>query len=431
MKKTIALMLICLLLTSCGIIWGKNPETSENNGRSDSDTDKSYGSGEGSHLESNENSKLNYINMKAVWVSQFDMADVYCSGGVQRNEESYTKLVKKIIGNIKNLGFNTVIYQIRPYGDSMYDSALYPTSRFVTGDYGGVLKYDAVGIFVDAAHEAGLSIQAWINPMRLMTAEEIKKIPENNILKRWFGEGLLPEVNGRLYLDVSRREARELIVDGAVEALTQYPFDGLHMDDYFYPTSTASFDAASFADSKYTDLTKFRKDSLNELVSSLYSAVKTVDENLIFGVAPAGNLKTVVDNYYADVYEWCGKTGYLDYIMPQVYFGLLHGSCPFGQTVRDWAGIIKNGGTRLYVGMTLGKAVNGENGVTDTYAVTDEGKNEWINHKDVLKRCLEFLKLYKSASGYCFFCYQYFYDPVTGEANAYSKAEVEAFLPVM
>ena len=63
----------------------------------------------------------------------------------------------------------------------------------------------------------------------------------------------------------------------------------------------------------------------------------------------------------------------------------------------------------LWVGMTLGKAQSG----VDNYAGT--GKNEWQEHKDVLKRCLEFLQKQDECTGVVMFCYQYMYDPVTGK----------------
>lgn len=433
----IAFVLLLLSVTSCGESAGKNENSGLSNGLPANTESRFHQTGTpensaASRTDENEERKVvNFTEMKGIWVSQFDMESVYCSGMAQRNKAGYISLTKRIVTDIKNLGFNTVVLQIRPYGDSMYQSAFYPVSRFVAGEYGGVLAYDPVEIFVSAAKGAGLSVHAWINPMRLMTKAEMADVPDGNLLKKWDGEGLLPEVGGRLYLDVSRDDARNLIINGAVEALTKYPFDGLHMDDYFYPTSDPSFDHASFSKSPYQSLSEFRKQSLNKLVGALYAAVKAVNPRLLFGISPAGNLKTVVSTYYADVYEWCGNPHYLDYILPQVYFGLDHGSCPFEQTVKDWAGIVTNGSTRLYVGMSLGKAVGGSRGEIDPYAVTEEGKNEWIRHKDVLKRCLEFLKGYQDTDGYCFFCYQYFYDPLSGNPNVHSKDEVEAFLPLL
>ena len=55
--------------------------------------------------------------------------------------------------------------QIRPNADSMYPSDYYPASEYVTGDYGNDFSYDPVEILVGLAHNAGLSIHAWINPL--------------------------------------------------------------------------------------------------------------------------------------------------------------------------------------------------------------------------------------------------------------------------
>ena len=60
---------------------------------------------------------INYGYVKAIWVSQFDMAAV-----LKLDEEGYRKAVAKMISNIRSMGLNTVILQIRPYGDSFYES---------------------------------------------------------------------------------------------------------------------------------------------------------------------------------------------------------------------------------------------------------------------------------------------------------------------
>lgn len=436
MDKLIIVAVLCLILTACVAV---NPAPSEAGGgeslNTSADENESMPINRQSEQERSEEPKMrnivNYDYLKAIWVSQFDMNSVYVSGGGQRPKEDYVQKVTEIIENISSLGFNTIIYQIRPNGDSMYQSGYYPVSKYVAGGYGRELSYDPVEVFVETAKSHGLSVHAWINPMRLMSPSELGAVKEGFILKDWYRQGKLPEVGGLLYLDVSRKEARDLIVGGAVEALEKYDFDGLHMDDYFYPTSDPSFDKATFDASGETDLVSFREDAINKLVSSLYRAVKDIDERLWYGISPAGNLRTVVSTYFADVYAWCGSDGYIDYILPQVYFGLLHGSCPFEQTVKDWAGIIKNNSTKLYIGMSLGKAVSGSQGNEDRYAVTNQGKREWIENKDVIKRCLEFVNGYEKADGYCFFCYQYFYDPVSGRENSYSKQEVEAMAPLV
>lgn len=353
-----------------------------------------------------ERTVINYNYVKAIWISQFDMAAV-----LRQSEAGYIASVKKIVANLKSDGINTVIFQIRPYGDSFYDSAYYPTSRFVSG-----CDYDAVGIFINECHENALSVHAWINPYRLETEDNID-------IASYFGLELC-KWEGRYYFDPADENAKRLICEGAREALMKYEFDGLHMDDYFYPTSDPAFDEKSFSVSGESDLRSFRENSVNDLVRRLYEVVKAVDNRLLYGISPAGNLSSVRRVYYADVEKWCSGSGYIDYIMPQVYFGFLHGSCPFDKTVDAWGGIIKNPDVKLIIGMTLSKACSES---IDNYAGTEEGKHEWLNNKDVIARSLRYVYASKFCSGISLFCYQYLYDPVSGNENPLISCEKSRF----
>ncbi len=189
----------------------------------------------------------NYTDLKGIWVSQFDMESVYKKGGVQRSMEEYRAAAARIVRDISDMGFNTVFLQIRPNGDSFCKSDLFPASRYVTGRYGRELEYDPVDIFLEEAHALSLSVQAWINPMRLMTPEEVKLIDARFAVRRMYEAGELVEFEGRLYLDPARGDALALVLDGAKEALLDHAFDGLHIDDYFYPTQEERFDKATFA----------------------------------------------------------------------------------------------------------------------------------------------------------------------------------------
>ncbi len=381
---------------------------------------------------------LNYDNMKAMWISQFDLNSVYTASGKQRDEAGYTKLITTILDNVKKDGFNTVIVQLRPNADSMYESEYYPLSKYVVGAYGKAMSYDPVEIFIRLAHERNLSVQAWINPMRGMTKTEILSVNKKFAIRKWYDatdatKKYVPAVGSNVYLDPGYEDVRNLIVNGAREILEKYDVDGLHMDDYFYPTQDASFDSASYAIYKQNGGTKalanYRKENLNKLVSALYAMTKSVDSNLIFGISPAGNIDTVQSKQYADVVTWCGNAGYIDYICPQVYFGMEHGSWDFVKTSKKWQAIIKVDSVDLIIGMTLGKAVNGYDGTGDTYAGT--GKNEWINNRDVLKRSLEATKTFEKCKGVSYFCYQYFYNPTTGVTNKNTVEERANFLPVL
>lgn len=376
---------------------------------------------------------LNYEDIKAMWLSQFDLNSVYCTGSTQNPEATYRKYIEKILDNVAANGYNTVIVQVRPNADSMYPSDYYPMSKYVVGSYGKKAIYDPFAIMIEEAHERKLSVQAWINPMRAMTTDEIASVSNDYLIKQWYKDketkGKYVVANGsNYYLNPAYEDVRNLIINGARELLLKYEVDGLHMDDYFYPTTESSFDSAAYKEYKANGGKKsqedFRKENLNLLVSGLYSAIKAINPDMLFGISPAGNINNVRRDG-ADVDTWCSTEGYIDYICPQVYFGLEHASYDFVSVCKTWSDLIKVDSVKLVIGMTLGKAKSG----VDNYAGT--GKNEWANNKDILKRCLEHTKSLDKCVGVAYFCYQYFYSPTSGAEVKETKTERDNFIPVL
>ncbi len=367
---------------------------------------------------------------KALWLSQFDLQSIYTNGGQQRAEADFRTRMEKVLDNVKSDGYNTIILQVRPYADSMYPSEVYPPSRYTVGSYAAEFTYDPVAIIVELAHERELSVHGWINPMRGMTEAEIGQVDDRYLIKQWYKDATkkgdyIVFVNKNWYLNPAHPEVRKLICDGAAEILEKYDMDGIHMDDYFYPTTDASFDLKSYNAYKQNGGTAsqmdFRRENLNALVSELYATVKTHDLRALFGISPAGNINTVRDSHCADVDTWCGQPGYLDYICPQVYFGFEHGSWDFVKTCNIWQEIIKTDYVSMIVGMSFGKAVSG----VDNYA--GAGKNEWSQHKDIMARSLEHTMTLEKCVGVTVFCYQHLYDVGSGTVLPASKAEHEAF----
>lgn len=379
------------------------------------------------------NPPVNYTDFKAVWLSQYDLMDVFTANGTQRSAADFAQYATKIFQNILQSGFNTVILQVRPNGDSFYPSSLYPASRYVTGGYERSFTYDPLAILIEKAHEQGLSVHAWINPLRCMSSENLLKIDDRYPIYDWYHASDPPdrivEVDSLLYLNPAYPEVRELIVAGAREILETYPVDGLHMDDYFYPTTAQSFDQTSYdaylAAGGTLSLSDFRRDNLNLLVAELYALTKAVHPDLLFTISPAGNLDRVYHSHYADVFTWCSTEGYLDAIIPQIYFGMEHETHPFDATLTEWADIVTCDSIRLFCGMTLEKAAS----EVDPYA--GSGKEEWAQQKDVLYRSLSAVQKEEKCRGLVCFSYQYFYDPLNGKPVTATQAELSTFLPLL
>ncbi|MBQ7645851.1 MAG: family 10 glycosylhydrolase, partial [Clostridia bacterium] len=360
---------------------------------------------------------------KAVYYDGIEKHQTY-----QNEFEAYTATIMK---NIKNSGFNTVIVQLHPDCDSMYPSALYPWSDYMLGEYGSISSYDLLQILLDAAHAEGLSFHAWINPMRCMNIDDIKKVNVTYPIRQWFDD---PEKNGTyifqyskgLYLNPAYEEVRKYIADVAAEIVRYYDVDAIHMDDYFYPNNTPTYDKAAFeAQTAIADKGEFRRNNVSQMVKDIYDAVKRENPNVLFGISPRGNVEQCKNDLAADVEKWVSEDGYIDYIIPQIYFGFLHNTSAFDKFTQRWIEITTAETVDLYIGLGIYKQNK-----TDTYAGTvDDAKYEWEENDDIAKRQLEYLRTCENVDGFCMFSYEYIFNMLTGEYNPTNKAETELFLP--
>jgi hypothetical protein len=94
--------------------------------------------------------------LRGVWLSQFDMQPLYRDGNKQRDSQQFYQTCVTLCKAFKTDGFNTVFLQLRPNGDSMYESDLFPLSKYVAGQYGGEIEYDPIPLFLVAAKENGI-----------------------------------------------------------------------------------------------------------------------------------------------------------------------------------------------------------------------------------------------------------------------------------
>ena len=92
---------------------------------------------------------------------------------------------------------------------------------------------------------------------------------------------------------------RQLIIDGVKEIVTNYEVDGIHFDDYFYPNLDDSkaetwFDYPEYqAGGTSLSVAAWRRNNVNELVRGVYSAVKSIRPQALFGISPEGYLQNL------------------------------------------------------------------------------------------------------------------------------------------
>ena len=226
-------------------------------------------------------------------------------------------------------------------------------------------------------------------------------------------------MNGTWYLNPAYSEVRRLIGDGVRELVSGYNVDGVHIDDYFYPTTDASFDSAAFAESGSSSLSAFRTGNISAMVKEMYTAAHECGSAL-FGAAPQGNNINNLNQLYADTRAWCAG-GYVDYFTPQIYYGFNNSGVPFADCVDEWAGIVRGTKTRLYAGLAVYKA-----GTEDTWA--GSGKYEWQGSSDILKRQKEYADK-NGCSGIALYSYAYLFD--SGYSTSATKAETDNLKPLL
>lgn len=136
------------------------------------------------------------VAYRAMWVSYLEWPMFDTSGA-----QGFAASVGSLLDNCAALGLNTVIVQVRPFGDAVYPSAVYPWSHLVTGVQGQDPGYDPLAIFVEQAHARGLAIEAWVNPYRVRLNDTMppgELAADNPALLH---EGWALEANGGLYYD--------------------------------------------------------------------------------------------------------------------------------------------------------------------------------------------------------------------------------------
>lgn len=367
--------------------------------------------------ESNGYSALNYGEVKGVWISYLELTSLLTG----KTEAQFTDSIGKAFQNCAEMGLNTVFVHVRSHGDAYYKSDLYPWSKYVTGTMGEAPNFDPLKIMIREAHALNLSFQAWINPYRLCGVSDIKNVSEDYPIGKWYknseGERVVAE-GSYYYLNPGYAESNELIAAGVKEIVSRYNVDGIHIDDYFYPTTDPSFDKKAFSSSGYGSLAAFRTDNCTATVKTLYKAVKDTNPTAIFGIAPQGNIQNNYDYMYADVKKWCAGGGYIDYIMPQIYFGFKNNSQPYEGVLADWQEMVSGGGVKLIPGLGVYKIGN-----EDSYGGSD-GRYEWQKDGEIIKRQIIAAEGQPNYGGFALYSYNHVFAP---DSNASAKlTEMEA-----
>ena len=321
--------------------------------------------------------------------------------------------IENIVKNLKQNNFNTIYLQVRSHMDSIYDSDLFPVSKNI------ILKnnesYDVLEKFIEISKKENISIYAWVNPYRI----------GNNYNKESKYYSMVKDdiknVNGVYYLNPASNNTTNLIVDGIKEIVKKYEVKGILFDDYFYPSKDIDIEEYN-SENKSITIEEYRLNNINKMVKKVNKEIKNINKNIEFGISPDANIDNDYNKEYADVKRWGEESEYVDFLMPQIYYGFENETKPFEVVLEEWKNIVKNRNVKLLVALAFYKT-----GKIDNYA--KKGENEWINNNDIIKREVLMIREKQNINGFSMFRYDNMFNENIMTDN--SKKEIQNLKEIM
>ena len=298
--------------------------------------------------------------MRAVWISTVYSAD-YPS--TTNNAEAQKNEFIQKLEQAQALGLNTVVVQVRPKGDALYQSELNPWSAVLTGAQGTNPGYDPMAFMIAEAHKRGMEFHAWMNPYRITTSgTDVSALSADNMARKhpdW-----ILTYNGAMYYDPANEEVQQYICDTVKEVVEKYDVDAIHFDDYFYPSNYPLPEG----ETREGAVAQERRDNVDTLIKKVYQTIKNTKASVKFGISPMGIWKNSTSDeagsatrgsegyytVYGDAKKWVEK-GWVDYITPQIYWEQGNAYADYETLVKWWATHSEN--RPLFIGQSVPKTV--------------------------------------------------------------------------
>jgi len=370
---------------------------------------------------------------RAAWIATVSNIDFPSKPGlpsIQQQQEFIGRL-----DQLRSLGCNAVIVQIRPAADALYNSEFEPWSRFLTGRQGQppFPYYDPLKFMIEQAHLRNMEFHAWFNPFRALTDNKKNPNPPGHVTKThpdW-----LVNYDGKALLNPGIPEAREYVIRVIMDVVKRYDIDAVHLDDYFYPyrAGSAVFNDAT-AYNRYgqgfAGKDDWRRNNVNLFISALNTNIKQIKPYIKLGISPFGVWRnqdkdpegsptrggqTNYDDLYADILLWMRK-GWIDYCLPQLYWEHGHRLVAFEILLPWWDAHSYD--RHVYYGLGV-------------YRMLGNPKGAWIGTKELMWQ-LRDIRTTTEHPGYAFYSASNFDKiivPVADSIRHFNK--FIAFPPVM
>lgn len=308
------------------------------------------------------------------------------------------KELDDIVETASKTGLNSIFFQVRPTGDALYTSSIFPWSNVLTGTQGKAPPdgFDPLAYLIESAKKKNIAVHAWVNPYRVAQGSptspaKIEDLsPENPARKN--PAMLKSYADGKLYLNPGNPDAMKLVLDGVAELVKNYDIAGVQFDDYFYPSTTVTENGKNVI-AKFDDDAEYaaygaglsredwRRKNVDTLVQKTAETVHNIKPDCKFGISPSGIWRNSssdalgsatsgvesYDRYFADTRKWV-KNEWIDYIAPQLYWYMGQKGSDFTVLCKWWADVCKGTSVDLLIGHAAYKL---------------DSTNEWKNEEEI------------------------------------------------
>lgn len=328
--------------------------------------------------------------LRGAWVStvfNLDWPSTSSYGNVEAQKAEYAQL----LDDLQGMGMNAVFVQVRPSADAIYPSELVPWSAYLTGTAGKNPGYDPLQYLIEETHRRGMEFHAWFNPFRATTGSDTTKLPDHHVLNQhpeW-----VVKFNNKYYVNPGIPEARKHIIEVIMEVVKGYDIDGVHLDDYFYPTGESSSnkfnDDSTYKTYNFNHIVNkgdWRRDNINTFVRDLGQSIHREKPQVSYGISPYGVWRnkavdptgsdtrasvTAYDSTYADVRKWI-QNEWVDYVIPQIYWSLSRPEVRYDILADWWASEVAGTNVDLYIGHAVYKLGTSEVGWNSATEIIDQ-----------------------------------------------------------
>ncbi|WP_328924806.1 family 10 glycosylhydrolase [Streptomyces sp. NBC_00190] len=305
---------------------------------------------------------------RGMWIASVANVDWPSESGLTAREQRAELL--GLLDTAVKRRLNAVILQVRPAADALWPSRLEPWSQWLTGEQGVDPGWDPLGTAVTEAHARGLELHAWFNPYRVANHTDLDLLAPEHPAR--LNPDWTVEYGGKLFYNPGMPEVRHFVQEAMLDAVTRYPVDGVHWDDYFYPYPVEGEDfdddeAYEEHGAAFPSRADWRRHNTDTLVSEMSARLRALRPAVRFGASPFAVWRNsdrdprgsatraglgTYDDLYADTRKWVTE-GWIDYVVPQAYWQIGHPTADYADIVPWWARTVAGTKVQLYVGEAL------------------------------------------------------------------------------